>query len=299
MPYLMLVGVTFIWSTNFSVGKALADFPPIFLGTARFAVAGVILAVILYLQKSSLPQKDVYPKIIFMGLTGVFIFNPLIYLGLHYTTSINATMINSLSPLTVALLSHFWLKERLTAPKITGLVLSIIGIAWIAGNGHLFNLMSLKLNPGDIIILLDTFVWAVYTILIKLSSKHLTPVQSTAWAVWTGLIFLVPTSFIENVWLPLPSLTVSTGAALIYLGLFPSVIAFFLWNTAVSKIGPTQAGIFYNLIPFFNALLASQFLNESLMPYHMLGGFLIISGVIISSLPNFRFARFARRTRPQ
>lgn len=297
IPYLMLVTVTLIWSTNFIIGKALAAYPPLFIGTARFAGAGIILAFLFLLKKQPLPKKEAWPKILFMGFTGVFVFNPMIYLGLRYTSSINATMINSLSPLTVALLSRFWLKEQLTHSKIAGLILSVGGIAWIAGRGHLSNLLSLKLNPGDLIILLATLVWATYTVLIKLSAQDLNAMQSTAWAVWSGLIFLFPAALVENVWQPLPPLTPTVAAALLYLGLFPSVIAFFLWNTAVSRVGPTQAGIFYNLIPFFNALLASSILHERLMSFHLFGGFLIISGVIISSFPSLKLLPSPPRTK--
>ncbi len=283
--YVMLILVTFMWSTNFIIGKSLSGFPPIFLATLRFSVAGLILIPAFILKKRKLPRGRIWFTILLMGFTGIFIFNPLLYLGLHFTTSINATIFNSLSPLSVALLSHLWLKEELNKTKITGLFICILGIIFIASRASLSVLWGLEFNPGDIIIFFNTIVWAIYTVLIKKTSKLLNPQETTTLSILAGLLFLIPASLIEHIWLPLPPITLNASLAFIYLGLFPTVIAFFLWNTAVSKVGPTQGGIFYNLIPIFNIILAAPILHEHLSSYQLYGSLLIILGMIIAAVP--------------
>ncbi len=285
LPYLILVLTTLIWSTNFIIGKALTGIPPLLLATARFSVAAVIFVFLLYVRGEKIPRGTVWRSIFLMGFTGIFIFNPLLYLGLHYTTSINATIINSFNPLMIALVSFFWLSERLSKLKLLGLALSILGIGWIAIQGTWSNLEKLQFNSGDLLIILDTLVWAIYTVVIKRAADKLTTAQSAAFPIFAGLLFLLPATAVENIYQPLPSLSLSVGVALVYLGLFPSVVAYLLWNRAVAEVGPTQAGIFYNLIPVFNILLALPLLHEQLLRYHVIGGLFIITGIILASVP--------------
>lgn len=280
-PYAMLIIVTAIWSTNFIAGKSLTGFPPLFIAAARFTVAAVIFTPYL-ISKKKYPTRRTWGIVFLMGVTGIFLFNPLVYLGLHYTTSINVTLINSLSPLSVAIISNLWLKEELTGRKIIGLLISIFGIIIVVTQGQPGRILSLKFNSGDIIILLNTIIWAVYTVLVKKSAKEFTPIQSTALATLSGLIFLLPATFIESIWWPIPHLTWGVILLFIYLGIFPSVIAFLLWNTAVTKVGPTKAGILYNLIPLFNIILALPLLHEHLYKYQAEGGIIIVFGVAVA-----------------
>ncbi len=281
--YLMLIGATFFWSTNFLLGKFLTDIPPLFIGTARFSVAFLIFLPSLWRSRSSLPKGPVLWAVLAMGFTGIFLFNPMLYLGLHYTTSINATMLNAFTPLVVAVMSHFWLKEKLTKSKSFGLTLSILGIIFIAAQGSVQHLIELRLNPGDLIIILSTVMWALYTLLIKVTSNRLNPTQGTGLAMLAGLLFLIPATIIQGTFAPLPSLSLRTLSVLIYLGVFPSVVSFLLWNTAVHKVGPTVSGMFNNFIPVFNVILATQILHEQLYRYHIIGFLLVFTGVLIAS----------------
>ena len=288
LPHLMLIMVALIFSTNFIVGKTLVEFPPLFIGTVRFSVAGLFFIPILFFSKTRLPKGRIWIKIIVMGLTGVAIFNPLIYWGLHYTTSINATLINSFNPMTIAFLGYFLLKEKLTRLSVLGLLISFLGIAFIVGRGSLLDLLKLQLNIGDLLVFLSTFLWGFYTVLIRNVSNILKPMQSTSLAVMAGLIFMIPGSLVESIWQPMPPMTLGAVLSLLYLGIFPSVVAFLFWNIGVSKVGSTQASAYYNLIPVFNVLLASYILHEKLLSYHIVGGMFIITGIVITSIGQYK-----------
>lgn len=288
VPHLMLILVALIFSTNFIVGKTLVEFPPLFIGTVRFSVAGLFFFPILLFSKTKLPKGRIWVKIILMGITGVAIFNPLVYWGLHYTTSINATLINSFNPMTVAFIGFFLLKEKLTRSSVLGLLISFLGIAFIVGRGSLLDVLKLQLNIGDFLVFLSTFIWGFYTVLIRNLSTILKPMQSTSLAVMAGLIFMIPGSLVESIWLPIPHITLGATLSLLYLGIFPSVVAFLFWSTGVSRVGSIQASSYYNLIPVFNVLLASYMLNEKVLPYHIVGGTFIIIGIVITSIGQYK-----------
>lgn len=288
VPHLMLIVVAFIFSTNFIVGKILVEFPPLFIGTVRFSIASLFFITLLFFSKTKLPKGRIWIKIMLMGLTGVAIFNPLVYWGLRYTTSINATLINSFNPMTIAFLGYFLLKEKLTRASVLGLLISFLGIAFIVSQGNLLNLMKLQLNMGDLLVFSSTFIWGFYTILIRKLSDVLNPMQSAGLAVIAGVAFMIPGSFVEAIWLPTPHITLVIALSFLYLGVFPSVIAFSFWNTGISKVGTIQAGAYYNLIPVFNVILANYILDEKLLIYHIIGGMFIILGIVITSIGQYK-----------
>jgi drug/metabolite transporter (DMT)-like permease len=74
-----------------------------------------------------------------------------------------------------------------------------------------------------------------------------------------------------------------TAAAIGYLALFPSVIAYICWNRAVAEVGPNVAGFFNPVIPVFGTLFAVTFLGEPLHSYHLAGFALVLGGVVLTS----------------
>jgi drug/metabolite transporter (DMT)-like permease len=71
------------------------------------------------------------------------------------------------------------------------------------------------------------------------------------------------------------------AAAVAYVAVFASILAYWFWNHGVEKVGAHRAGVFICLIPMFTAVLASIFLHESLYAYHAIGALMIISGFFV------------------
>jgi len=69
--------------------------------------------------------------------------------------------------------------------------------------------------------------------------------------------------------------------SLLYVSLFPSIVAYFCWNTGVERVGPNRAGLFINLIPAFASLLAVWLLGESIQLFHTGGMALIAGGMVL------------------
>lgn len=140
--------------------------------------------------------------------------------------------------------------------------------------------MSLDFNPGDVIVFLDTLVWAFFTVLGKKMMARLSPLEATTYANLAGVVFLVPAMLWE--WGgSMPAFSPGHILGLVYLGVFASVLAFLGWNKGVLEMGPARAAAFYNLIPVYAALLAFLFLGEDLFLYHLVGGLMVLSGVYL------------------
>ena len=126
-PVVLLIIATILWGGNFVIGRAVAnDLPPFTLAFFRWCVALIVFLPIIYTAlKREWPQiKKHWAIVLVLGFTGVASFNTLVYIALHYTTSINASLMNMLTPVIIYILSFFFLKEKLNRNQIIGTVIS-------------------------------------------------------------------------------------------------------------------------------------------------------------------------------
>jgi len=287
LPYILLIIATMIWGGNFVIGRAISDqVPPLTLAFLRWVVAVAIFLPFAWREMVANKQIIIehWKALLLMSLTGIAAFNTLVYVGLHHTTSINASLLNTLTPLIIIVLSYFILKEALVYNQLIGLILSITGVFLILSQGSLNTLLTLSFNIGDLIIFVAVILWGVYSIVIKYNSGKIPLYTSLAVTMIVGMLILLPFSlwelFIADqniVW------SVSSVAAIIYVGVFASIVAFLSWNKAVSLIGPGKAGIFLSLIPIFTTVFAIAFIGETLTWYQITGGVLAITGIYLST----------------
>ena len=274
-----------MWSTNFIVGKALVhSVPPWTLNMGRFVVSALILMPMLICRGGWRPlPKDALIPLILMSLTGVFGTNALFYTGLHYTTAINATLVNAMTPVTTAFLAWLFIGEKMSWRRVLGILISLSGICWIVSRGSFQALLSLTLNPGDLIVFTASALWGFYSVMGKRLMGKITPFVITTITTCLGALFLVPAALVELSWSPADLWRFEVILAFLYLGIFPSFLSFLIWNRSVLLFGPGRATLVYNTLPLFAVVQSVIFLNESFMPYQMIGGAVIIAGVVIGT----------------
>lgn len=276
-----------IWGGNFVIGRAIADeLPPYTLSFLRWLLAALIFIPFVWSEIVAKREQLLkhWRPLLLMGLTGVAGFNTLLYVGLHYTTSINASLVNTTSPVIFSALAYFILKEEINKNQVQGIILSLAGVLLIFSQGSLAILLTFSFNSGDIIVLVAVIIWAFYSIIVKHSAHNLPRLSSLAVTMVVGVIALFPFFFWEFfiaekevVW------SLGSVATIGYVGVFASVVAFLSWTSAVSKIGPGRAGIFLLLIPVFTTIFAIIFIGESLTWYQFVGGILAITGIYLST----------------
>ncbi|WP_010287738.1 DMT family transporter [Kurthia massiliensis] len=291
-PYILLLLATVLWGGNFVIGKAVADHvPPFTLAFLRWCVALVVFLPIVWtsLKRDMKQIMKHYKIVIVLGITGVAAFNTLVYIGVHYTTSINASLMNMLTPVFIYLLSFIFLKERLTRFQLIGTAISFIGVMLIISHGSLQSLRHFAFNKGDLIVIVAVVLWSIYSLLVKQYAKVL-PGQSTFFAsIVVGTIILLPFFLFEQQTMTTP--IEWDGLALFavgYTGIFASIIAFLSWNTGVVRYGANRAGIYLNFIPVFASIFAVIFLHETLFWSQLLGGAFVIFGVYTTSMKRMK-----------
>ncbi|MER2127270.1 DMT family transporter [Solibacillus sp.] len=287
-PQALLVFATLLWGGNFVIGRAVAgDIPPITLAFLRWIVAFIIFFPIAYSRtKKEWPMlKKHFGAVLILALTGVATFNTLVYIGLHYTTSINASLMNSSTPIIIYILSFIFLKERLTKFQLFGTLLSLAGVLFIISGGLMESLLAFSFNKGDLIVLVAVICWSVYSLLIKKYAGKLPGYSTFLVTIALGALMLLPFTVYE---LLTTSQAITWGAstigAIFYVGIIASIVAFLSWNTGVVALGANKAGIYLNFIPVFATIFAVLFLDEQLLMAQIIGGIAVIAGVFITTI---------------
>lgn len=291
MPYLLLVLTTLFWSGNFVLSRGMhADIPPLALSFWRWALA---LAIMLaFSWRTFLSQRGIVYRerrfIIIQGLLGVTGFNSLIYLAVQSTTAVNAVLINSCVPILIALCSLFINKEPLSLRQWAGILVSLSGVALIIVGGKLGSLVELDFNRGDLLVLCAGLAWALYSVNLKRFPDELHPFSYLLGIMVAGLIGILPFYILElgmgyGLTANLPTLT-----TIVYVAIFPSVLAFIFWNRAVRDIGANRAGVFIHLMPVFSSIMAIMFLGESIELFHLQGIALVFAGIFLATFSGGR-----------
>jgi drug/metabolite transporter (DMT)-like permease len=294
LAYLLVNLATLLWASNIALGRGMrAMISPAMIVTIRACIAGLIyLALLLTVFRSQLKPGEPVSKrewllYLGMGFTGVFAYPVLMYVALHYTTATHAALINAAGPLVTMLLAALLLKERITSRLVIGGIISLAGVSLIISNGSLSGLIKQGLNRGDAIMLGIIFLWGLYSVWSRVATRQSSSLRVTAISTWLALPFLIPTAAVE--WQSSPTeFTLPLILMCVYVGIFPTVIAFLAWNEGVRRVGPNQAMAFYNMLAVYGALFGILFLGETLSPELVMGGALVIGGGLFVALGGSR-----------
>ena len=287
MPYLLLTLSALIWSGNFVISRAMHNvIPPAGFVFWRWVVAAIVLAPIA-LPRLRREWPIVRANLQFIcigGLFGVALFNFLIYTAVHTTTAINAALVNSAIPVFIIMFARIFYGQRVSVRQHVGIALSLAGVATIILQGDLGRIRTLAFNWGDLLVLLAAVSWAIYSVALRRYPQGLNLFVFLFCITICGLIFLIPVYAIEIASGNLMIANTATFLSIGYVGIFASVVALTAWNSGLRKVGPHVGGQFVHLMPAFSTILAVVFLGERLHRFHIVGIFLIFTGILCATL---------------
>jgi drug/metabolite transporter (DMT)-like permease len=284
--FLLLALANLFWAGNWVLGRGLRDaFDPVALNFWRWLIALVALAPFalpgLAAQRAVIRRNAGY--LLLLALTGVAVFQSLIYLGLKSTEAVNAVLINCSGPLFILLCAWAIEGERATLRQVAGVLISVAGIFVIISRGEPARLLQLEFHAGDAWILLAMPVWGVYSVLLKRRPPELGGVHFLFVLTAAGVLLLAPVFALQALQAPPRLPTAAEAIGVLYMGLAASVGAFICWNRGVEIVGANAAGFTLYLLPTFGTLLAIAFLGESFGSFHAAGIATIVAGVILAT----------------
>jgi drug/metabolite transporter (DMT)-like permease len=286
-PFALLALVALLWAGNVVLGRAVAGrIPPVTFNALRWAVA---LAVVLPLAWPQLAGKARIVRahmveLVMLAIPCIAIYNSLLYAGTRTTTATNAGVIVGMMPIMIVAFAGLFGQERVTWRRAAGLGASFAGVACVICKGHLGFAGDLSCTPGNLMILGAVVAWGIYTVLLRRFALPLGSFALLALLSAIGLAVSLPFCAWELLAGARIEWSIGTAAAVTYVGVFPSVIALFLWNKAVAEVGAGTAGLFTNLIPVFSLLLAVVLLGEPVERFQLVGMGLIFVGIRLATM---------------
>jgi drug/metabolite transporter (DMT)-like permease len=214
-----------------------------------------------------------------LGWLGMAMYQGLAYEAAKTTSAVNMGVIVALMPLFSTLMASCLAAERLSAARIGGAVVSLLGLAVLCTGGapgqFAQQLLHGEAHVGDALMLLAVASNALYGILLKRWAIPLSTWQQLYVQIGFGILILTP------FWVMAPPspITSENLPLILYAGIAASIGAPFCWMNGIKRLGPARASMFLNLLPLFVALAASALLGEQLHGYHAVGGLLALTGV--------------------
>ncbi|MCG3186775.1 MAG: hypothetical protein IOMNBAOH_01338 [Rhodocyclaceae bacterium] len=292
-PYLLLTLSSLFWSGNMIAGRILRGSPPAALTFWRWCVVlAILLPFVLPILRRQWPiVRTAWPLLLVLGLLGVGSFGLVTYIGLKTTTATNASLLNSIIPVTILALSWIFLRQPLSARQISGVLVSLAGVAAIVTRGELALLRDFHFNPGDLWILVAVVCWSIYSILLRYRPPTLHPLVLLVSTVSIGMLGMGPIFVFEHQRGDVLHLSTQVAIGIGFVALFPSLLAYLFWNRGVAEVGAEKAGLFLHLMPVFGTLLSVIFLDEVLHGYHAFGIGMIVVGIYLSTVVPARLVR--------
>ena len=282
-PHLFLTLASLFWGFNAIASRlAIDEISPMSLVSGRWLGVMIILSIICRHQLSLGFQvfKSNYKWMIVMGLCGFTTFNSLYYISAHHTVAINLGIVQSTTPAFIMIISMFWLKTRINLKQVTGLLITFIGVSIVISNGNLASLLRLRLNNGDLLLIVACIFYAIYAVGLRKRPEINDVLLMTffSYVAFTGslpgLIFeITQYSFFFPTFKGLMILSVII--------IFPSLLAQILFMKGVKIVGPALSGLYTNLVPIFTSVLAIIVLDEVFHIYHLISLIIIFLGIYI------------------
>ncbi|HWL68887.1 MAG TPA: DMT family transporter [Geminicoccus sp.] len=275
------------WAINSVVGRALAGhFPPIALSFSRWSLAFLILlpfALGVMRGQGSVLRRH-WPALLALSLLGVGLYNSLLYTALITSQPVNVLLIGATAP-SFVLLAEAALARRLPDWRaVLATLLSIGGVLAVGTGGRLANLAHLQFAQGDLVMIVATLVWAAYTLVLKRARPPMPMAPLLLVQIGVGAVLLLPAFLVE--WLvfqPVMRLDGQVAASLVYVAIFPSILAYLCWDRGVAAAGAQVAVVLANLTPILAALLAWLFLGEAIGPQHLIAAAMIFTAIRLAT----------------
>jgi drug/metabolite transporter (DMT)-like permease len=277
----MLLVTVAIWAFGFTVTKYALEngFKPLAFSSARFALAGMLFALITYGRERTFTLARRHLLLLLgAAFVGIYLNQVAFVYAIDLTTASTTALIFGTLPVLTALFAFALGVERLSRRFWIAAALSFAGVALVAvggGGGVSANL------TGNLLAFVGAATWGLYSVAIVPLMRHYSPYRISAVALLAGSVPLVLTGLpqlLDQDW----DLRALVWAGFVFAVLGPLVLTNVLWFTAIDRVGPSRATLVTNLQPFLAAVFAVILLSETITAVQFAGGAAIALSLLLA-----------------
>jgi drug/metabolite transporter (DMT)-like permease len=286
LPYIEAGFAATVWGASFIATKvALQDVSPITIVWLRFAMGVVVLGLTVAARKQfAMPKPNEWGYFAVLGFLGITFHQWLQSNGLKTSEASTTAWIVATTPVFMALLGCLVLKERLSPLKVAGIGLAFFGVLLVVSDGDLASLSFGTFGaPGDILILISSVNWAVFSALSRRGLKTYSASLMIFFVMLFGWLFTSVLFFGGGLATEIPALTVNGWLGILFLGIFCSGLAYVAWYDALQVLSTAGTGVFLYIEPLIAMVVAFVILGEPVTVASLVGGGIILFGVWLVS----------------
>jgi len=287
LAHLALLLVALIYGLNYSLAKdVMPDYvqPRAFILIRAVGATALFQLLSVFTARESLQARH-YPRIILCGFLGVAANQMLFFEGLNLTTPIPASVIMTVNPIMVMLLSALLLKTRVRAVRIAGILLGLSGAVLLITRGQsLGEIFREEASLGNALVFLNATSYAAYLVVVKPLMTHYRAITVIKWVFTFGLLMVVPFAWqpIQAVqWATLPP-DIIGEIAFVVLG--TTFLAYLLNIYALKTVSSTTVAIYIYLQPVFATAVATLLGKDQVSATILTAAALIFTGVYLVSI---------------
>jgi drug/metabolite transporter (DMT)-like permease len=276
-----------LWASAFiGIRGAGPHYDPGALALLRMAVGSVALGVIALRHGIRLPAKRHWWLIVVWGVGWFCVYNLALNAAERTLDAGTAAMVVNLAPLMVVIFSGLFLREGFPKPLVIGAPIAFLGVVLIGMNS------STSAGPditGLLLALLAAVMYAGCTLVQKRLLSAGTDATTLTWfGALAGTVALLP--WAGSLIGALQTAPLDATLWVVYLGIFPTAIAFTTWAYVLQRSTAGQTSATTYVVPAVAILMSWAILGEVPTPLMFLGGALCLLGVLVTRL------RWGRRT---
>jgi drug/metabolite transporter (DMT)-like permease len=278
-PALVAAGVTVVlWASAFvSIRSAGEAYSPGALALGRLLAGSLALGCVLLVRREGLPPRAAWPGIAVSGLLWFGVYMVVLNWGEQEVDAGTAAMVVNIGPVLIALLGARLLGEGLPPRLVAGMAVSFAGAVVVglsmSGEGGASTL-------GVLLCLLAAVGYAGGVVAQKPALAHASALQVTTFGCLVGAVACLP--FAGQLADQAAHAPVSATLNMVYLGVFPTALAFTTWAYALARTTAGRMGATTYAVPALVVLMSWLVLDEVPALLTLAGGALCLAGVAVS-----------------
>lgn len=282
--HLFLLSANILYGLNFTIAKGIM--PDTIKPVALLALRTAVTALLFWITASFLPAEKVSKKhLLYLfgcSLLGV-VFNQFFFLkGLSLTTPINSSLILTMNPIAAFIFAAIILKEDISLLKGVGLAVGLSGVVVLILQEGLPEFGSSTFT-GNLLSLMSTTSWALYTVLIKRMLEKYHAVTVMKWTFLSGMVFSMMFGYSQLSDTEWTGFTTYDWLSLGFVVFFATYIGYLLISSGLKNLSPTVVSIYTYCQPLIATLVASVMGQDRLNAVKVISGILIFTGVYLVS----------------
>lgn len=285
LALLAALGATTIYALNHTIAKGVMPnyVQPFGFIMLRVTGAAILFWIFSVLGPTEKIEKRDWGRLVVCSIFGMVINMLAFFKGLQLSTPINSSVLVTITPIIVVILSALWIKEKITWQKACGILMGFVGALLLILMGAENRQDAPNIPIGNLLLIVNATAYGTYLILVKKLVEKYHPFTLMKWLFTIAVFINLPITFNEVVaieWTFIP-LDVYASIAFVIIG---TTFLTYLFNVfALTQLKASSVSAFTYLQPLIGILFALGTGKDSLNLIKITAAFLVLAGVYLAS----------------